>query len=171
MSTSENWDFHVYWEEKMSQIWNIWFLVPTSTSKSRLYCVYKGCLIGNCNRGPTLEVKYIFSSKENWTNRSALALIKWSMKSSLKKKCNCTQLRGKRGEIQILLVAVNKSLRTCLLACLKQCSGSGIFVCSESHKRNVEICVKGIWLLYAGRQPTDPVVRQTPLNWRCWMLV
>lgn len=90
--------FHVYWEEKMFQIWNIWFLVLTSTSKSRLYCVYKGRLTGNCNKGPTLELKYIFSSKGDCRNRSALALIKWSMKSSLKKKCNCTQLMHERQE-------------------------------------------------------------------------
>lgn len=165
--------FHVYWEEKMSQIWNIWFLVLTSTSKSRLYCVYKGHLIGNCSRGPTLELKHIFSSQGNWGNRSALALVKWSMKSSLKKKCNCTQLvleRQERGASdftcgceqisQGLLVSVSQAAQwfwhVCMLwiskdKCRNLCAKYLSFVCrKEAHRPHSQTNAPKLEVLNAG---------------------
>lgn len=119
---------------------------------------------GNCSRGPTLEIKYIFSSKGDWTNRSALALIKWSMKSSLKKKCNCTQLMLERQErgasdftcgyeqiSQELLVSVSQAVQWLW----------HVYVLWIWKGRCRNLCAK-YSALVCRKEPTDPRAWQTP---------
>lgn len=156
VSTRENWDFSFLLRRKnVSDLEHMVFSSHFHFKIKAILCLQR--MSGNCNRGPTLEVKYIFSSKGDWTNRSALALIKWSMKSSLKNKCNCTQLmleRQGRGASdftcgceqisQDLLVSVSQAVQwlwhLCVLGISKErwrnwCAKNSTFMCrKEAHK-------------------------------------
>lgn len=82
---------HVYWEEKMSQIWNtsvFQFLFPLQN---------QGCIVfikdiwwGTATQVLPQQAKYTFSSQGDWANRSVPALVKLSLKTKVVWRRNVT---------------------------------------------------------------------------------